>query len=34
MLLDGIDLSRVRKPALWEPRPPGVVQKIDKRVEL
>jgi transposase len=34
MLLDGIDLSRVRKPALWEPRSNLVVQKIDKHVEL
>jgi transposase len=34
MLLDGIDLSRVRKPALWEPRAVGVAQKIDKRAEL
>ena len=34
MLLDGIDLSRVRKPALWEPRSNVVVQKVDKRVEL
>lgn len=34
MLLDGIDLSRVRKPLLWEPRSVGNAQKIDKRAEL
>ena len=34
MLLDGIDLKRVRKPALWEPRAKPLAQKIDKRAAL
>lgn len=34
MLLDGIDVKRVRRPELWTPKFTLVKQGIDKRVEL
>jgi hypothetical protein len=34
MLLDGIDLSRVGKRVLWEPRASSLAQKLDRRAAL